>query len=106
MGAWPYAQLTNVQIAGAPQLIAAGPHLIASPYHLIAPHTTVVQGAQLVHAPAVVHASPVVYAAPIPIVKAEAQYTAATLGAVHTAPLPGHDVSQAILNLAPAPGTL
>lgn len=35
-----------------------------------------------------------------------AGYTAATRGAVHTAPLPGHAVSQTSLNLAPAPGTL
>lgn len=34
-----------------------------------------------------------------------AEYKAITRGAVHTAPLPGHAVSQTSLNVAPAPGT-
>ncbi|XP_055599131.1 protein eyes shut-like [Uranotaenia lowii] len=37
--------------------------------------------------------------APIPVAK----YVAVTPGAVHIAPLPGHTVSQKIINLAPAP---
>ena len=35
-----------------------------------------------------------------------ATYQAITRGAVHTAPLEGHSVSQTSLNLEPAPGTL
>lgn len=34
-----------------------------------------------------------------------AEYKAITRGAVHTAPLPGHAVSQTSINVAPAPGT-
>jgi len=53
-------------------------------------------------------AAPVAYAA-APVVHAPvahgASYTAANRGSVHTAPLPGHAVSQTSLNLAPAPGT-
>lgn len=33
-------------------------------------------------------------------------YVAATRGAVHTAPLPGHSQSASSINLEPAPGTL
>jgi hypothetical protein len=57
--------------------------------------------------PATVVATPTVYAAPATILaKAPATYTAQTLGAVHTALLEGHELSQTSLNVAPAPGTL
>jgi hypothetical protein len=39
------------------------------------------------------------------LAKSPATYTAQTLGAVHTAPLEGHELSQTSLNVAPAPGT-
>ena len=53
------------------------------------------------HVPAVAYAAaPVIAVAP-----AEATYTAATRGAVHTAPLPGHALSQTSLNVQAAPGT-
>jgi len=44
-------------------------------------------------------------AAPVVPLPHAASYTAANRGSVHTAPLPGHAVSQTSLNLAPAPGT-
>ena len=69
------------------------------------------------HAPAISYAAHVAtpyVAAPYvhsPVAKVvalphAASYTAANRGSVHTAPLPGHAVSQTSLNLAPAPGTL
>lgn len=60
----------------------------------------------LAHAPLL--ASPVVrtIAAPVAIAAAEANYLAATRGAVHSAPLPGHLQSVQSANLEPAPGTL
>lgn len=51
------------------------------------------------------YAVPSVYQAPAVIAKLGATYTAATRGAVHTAPLEGHALSQTSLNVAPAPGT-
>ena len=48
-------------------------------------------------------ATPYHYAAHV--VPAEATYTAATRGSIHTAPLPGHAASQTSLNTLPAPGT-
>lgn len=46
------------------------------------------------------------WAAPVAaIIPHGATYKAATRGAVHEAPLPGHSVSQTSLNVAPAPGT-
>lgn len=61
------------------------------------------------HAPlSVAHhvAAPWAHPAVVPVAKVAASYTAATRGAVHTAPLEGHAISQTSLNLAPAPGTL
>ncbi|XP_055643906.1 adult cuticle protein 1-like [Toxorhynchites rutilus septentrionalis] len=94
-----------------------------APLALAAPQTTVIQqnlGAPLLHAaplisaPAISHA---VHASIIPttivqqpaiavIAQKEGRYVAATRGAVHDAPLPGHAISQQSLNLASAPGTL
>jgi hypothetical protein len=81
----PITQYSSVdihQIAHAPTAVAQAPsHVWAAP----AIKTWV---------------SPVVHAIP-----AAASYTAANRGSVHTAPLPGHAISQTSLNLAPAPGT-
>lgn len=77
----------------------------------VAPVTTI--AASVAHSPiALGHsqlvASPFVrtVAAPIAIAAAEGNYLAATRGAVHSAPLPGHLQSAQSLNLEPAPGTL
>lgn len=55
------------------------------------------------------HAAPVVETVEVrsapavaTVIPHEAKYTAANLGAVHEAPLPGHALSQTSLNLAPA----
>ena len=125
-GAWSYAapspitvanHVSNPWAAAAPWAAApwasapwsASPytatHWGASPYAYAA--------APWAHAAApwahqAVIAAPAVHAVHAPIVHAPvaATYTAANRGSVHTAPLPGHAVSQASLNLAPAPGTL
>ncbi|XP_058056727.1 adult cuticle protein 1-like [Anopheles bellator] len=75
-----------------------------------AAHSTVVEAPLAYSAPiayahdhhSYVHAVPTVYA---PVHK-EASYVAATRGAVHHAPLPGHAINQKSLNVEPAPGTL
>ena len=73
-------------------------HYVAAPaisyaHHSLAHH---VVAAPHVHAPV----------AKVIVPGVAASYTAANRGSVHTAPLPGHAVSQTSLNLAPAPGTL
>ncbi|CAO1423033.1 unnamed protein product [Diamesa hyperborea] len=110
-GAWPYGGPAAISVAnhGAPWGAApyaaapwAGAPWGASPYVASAPwaYSTVAHAPwahqAVIAAPAVVHA-PIGHAA---------TYTAANRGSVHTAPLPGHALSQASLNLAPAPGTL
>lgn len=110
-GTWPYAAAPS----WAPAPLAYAHH--ASPI-TVAAHVAAPEVVQQVVAPAPhVYAAPAIYAAhaplayahavpaPVVITKAAAQYTAATRGAVHTAPLPGHAVSQTSLNVAPAPGT-
>ena len=112
--AWPYAQSYLAapaisQIASAPahlpiswshQVSAVHPALVAAPHS--------VQIASHYAAPAAFHYAPAIHVAPavLPVAKHAATYTAATLGAVHTAPLEGHAISRTNLNLAPAPGTL
>lgn len=58
------------------------------------------------HAPVVVDHSHLIHAHVPHVVPGPATYQAITRGAVHTAPLEGHSVSQTSLNLEPAPGTL
>ena len=115
---WPYAHSYLAapaisQIASAPahlpiswshQVSAVHPAVIAAPHAVqIASHYA---AAPVHYAPAhyaqAIHVSPAV----LPVHKVAATYTAATLGAVHTAPLEGHSISRTNLNLAPAPGTL
>ncbi|XP_053692475.1 adult cuticle protein 1-like [Sabethes cyaneus] len=44
--------------------------------------------------------------APALLLRKEARYLAANRGAIHEAPLPGHEISQQQLNLEPAAGTI
>jgi hypothetical protein len=108
--AWPYAGSYAHHVAAAPLVhTAAWGHAA----HLAAPWAPITQYSSIDlahHVPAYAHhipaakiiAAPAVHALPVH----GASYTAANRGSVHTAPLPGHAVSQTSLNLAPAPGTL
>lgn len=92
--AWPYGAHLHAPITQYSSYPAIAP--IAYAHHGYPAH---------VAAPALYshyHAAPAV----VPVAKVAASYTAATRGAVHTAPLEGHAISQTSLNLAPAPGTL
>jgi hypothetical protein len=93
----------HVEAPAAVQIVHSAPlvkQVVAAPQTIIAAPNTIVP------AP-LAYASPLAVAhAPVVVAKAAASYTAVNRGAVHTAPLPGHDVSQTSLNLAPAPGTL
>ncbi|XP_035916992.1 cuticle protein 16.5-like [Anopheles stephensi] len=109
--AYSVPQTTVVQQNVAPKYVVAGyaaPY-VASPY-VAAAHSYAVPAVS--YASTAVHAVPAVsYAVPQATVYAahvqqEARYLAATRGAVHEAPLPGHSVNQQSLNLASAPGTL
>ena len=65
-----------------------------------------VHGVPSVYARTAVVASPAVYTSPaVYAAHGGATYTAATRGAVHTAPLVGHAISRSNINLAAAPGT-
>ncbi|XP_065083808.1 adult cuticle protein 1-like [Ochlerotatus camptorhynchus] len=46
--------------------------------------------------------APIAYSAPAVLLQKEARYLAANRGAIHEAPLPGHELSQQQLNLQPA----
>ncbi|KAG5669008.1 hypothetical protein PVAND_016911 [Polypedilum vanderplanki] len=115
--AWPYAAswdhtaplgspITQYSSGHAAHIVATPTaHLVAAPAvsyaaHIAAPY--VAASPYVAHVPAVVAHAPVAKV----IAPAAASYTAATRGAVHTAPLEGHAVSQTSLNLASAPGTL
>ncbi|KAK7873612.1 hypothetical protein R5R35_009302 [Gryllus longicercus] len=82
---------------------ALGVHGLAAPYAagVAAPYAAAVHAPVAVAAPAVSYAAHASYAAPI-----GAAYKAVTRGAVHTAPLPGHAIGSAHVNVQPAPGTL
>ncbi|XP_055600159.1 adult cuticle protein 1-like [Uranotaenia lowii] len=97
------------------------PLAYSAPLAYSLPHTTVVQDNSytryLAPAPLAYAAAPAPWAypaaatyiqpaQPILLAKKEARYLAANRGAVHDAPLPGHEISQQSLNLEPAPGTL
>jgi hypothetical protein len=68
---------------------------------------TAVPSAVHLASPYVAYSAPLAYhSAPATILaKAPATYTAQTRGAIHTAPLEGHELSQTSLNVEPAPGT-
>nr|XP_029725331.1 adult cuticle protein 1-like [Aedes albopictus] len=51
---------------------------------------------------ATAYQAPIAYSAPAVLLQKEARYLAANRGAIHEAPLPGHEISQQQLNLAPA----
>ncbi|EAT46620.1 AAEL002231-PA [Aedes aegypti] len=100
----------------------------AAPWAYSLPHTTVVQsntapkliaapwayaptayGAPLAYASAPYYtyaSAPLAYSAPAVLLQKEARYLAANRGAIHEAPLPGHEISQQQLNLEPAAGTV
>ncbi|XP_058453849.1 adult cuticle protein 1-like [Malaya genurostris] len=90
-------------------------------------HTTIVQANQAApakiselptlaySAPAYAYSYPGYYAygapiayqpAPALLLQKEARYLAANRGAIHEAPLPGHEISQQQLNLEPAAGSI
>ena len=90
----PYAYHSGAYIAN-PEIAQYS----SLPYSAI--HAPALSYARHISAPlAYNYASPIVAIAP-----AEATYTAATRGAIHTAPLPGHVLSQTSLNVQPADGT-
>jgi hypothetical protein len=100
----PIGQYASVNYAAAPyQAVSYAAH-VAAPSVYAHPTAYAYPGA---YAHSAVVAAPAVYAAPavVPVAKVAATYTAATRGAVHTAPLEGHVVSRANINVAPAPGT-
>ncbi|XP_070499324.1 adult cuticle protein 1-like [Chironomus tepperi] len=92
---WAYSTYSHAPITQYSSYPAHYAHAPAISYaaHVAAPY---------VAAPYV--AAPYVHA-PVAALPHAATYTAANKGSVHTAPLPGHTVSQTSLNLAPAPGT-
>lgn len=103
-----YHHAAAVEVRSAAPLVHSAPYF-RSVYDSVptvyaaAPAVQYVQHATPIvehHAPAVVE----VRAAPTvsTVIAGEAKYTAANLGAVHEAPLPGHALSQTSLNLAPA----
>jgi Cuticle protein len=62
--------------------------------------------APLAYSAPIAYSAPAVYAAPaVALEKQPATYTAQTRGAIHTAPLEGHDLSQTSINVEAAPGT-
>ncbi|KAL7034856.1 hypothetical protein ACKWTF_008145 [Chironomus riparius] len=101
---WPYAP-------SAPWAYSAYSHAPItqySSYPAYYAHAPAVSYANHVAAPYVASpyvAAPYVHAPVVAAIPHTATYTAANKGSVHTAPLPGHAVSQTSLNLAPAPGT-
>ncbi|KAK7873614.1 hypothetical protein R5R35_009303 [Gryllus longicercus] len=102
----PYAAIPAAVPAAVPAIAspyALGVHGLAAPYAaaVAAPYAAAVHAPVAVAAPAVSYAAHASYAAPI-----GAAYKAVTRGAVHTAPLPGHAIGSAHVNVAPAPGTL
>ncbi|EAT46619.1 AAEL002246-PA [Aedes aegypti] len=50
----------------------------------------------------IAYQAPLAYQAPAVLLQKEARYLAANRGAIHEAPLPGHEISQQQLNLEPA----
>ncbi|KAK7873623.1 hypothetical protein R5R35_009311 [Gryllus longicercus] len=100
-------QYQALTLGGAPIAITANAASLAAPLAYAAPAA--------VAAP-VAYAAPAAVAAPLaapvvaaPVVAAPvvgAGYTAVTRGAVHSAPLPGHAIGSAHVNVQPAPGTL
>ncbi|XP_058825913.1 adult cuticle protein 1-like [Topomyia yanbarensis] len=93
-------------------------------------HTTIIQGhpagpAKISELPALAYSAPALpapayaysypgyyaYSAPLAsapalLLQKEARYLAANRGAIHEAPLPGHEISQQQLNLEPAAGSI
>ncbi|XP_065083683.1 adult cuticle protein 1-like [Ochlerotatus camptorhynchus] len=114
---WAYSlpHTTVVQSNSAPKLVAA-PWSYAPAAAYGAPAT---YGAPLAYAAPAAYGSPLAYgaqyytyahaplaySAPAVLLQKEARYLAANRGAVHEAPLPGHEISQQQLNLEPAAGT-
>jgi hypothetical protein len=96
-GAWPYAA-PIAQYASVPSVYGAP---VAWASHVSAAHPAAIQVAGYPYAAPSVYAHPAV----VPVAKVAATYTAATRGAVHTAPLEGHVISRTNINTAPAPGT-
>ncbi|XP_062552650.1 adult cuticle protein 1-like [Armigeres subalbatus] len=93
---WGYSlpHTTVVQSNTAPKLIAYAPSAYGAPL------------AAYASAPYYAYASaPLAYSAPALLLQKEARYLAANRGAIHEAPLPGHEISQQQLNLEPAAGT-
>ncbi|XP_070498593.1 adult cuticle protein 1-like [Chironomus tepperi] len=101
---WAYSAYSHApitQYSSYPAAHYAHAPAISYAAHVAAPYVA----APYVAAPYV--AAPYVHApvAKVVALPHAATYTAANKGSVHTAPLPGHTVSQTSLNLAPAPGT-
>ncbi|KAK7873619.1 hypothetical protein R5R35_009309 [Gryllus longicercus] len=86
-------QYTATTLGGLPLAVAGNGVALAAPAVAYA-------------APAVAYAAPAAIAAPVVAAPIGAGYTAVTRGAVHTAPLPGHAIGSAHVNVQPAPGTL
>jgi Cuticle protein len=98
----PYVSAPIAQIASVPAYAHAAPVSWASHVSAVHPAAIQVAGHPAIYGHPGVYGHPAVVAVP----KVAATYTAATRGAVHTAPLEGHAISRSNLNLAAAPGTL
>ncbi|XP_058825911.1 adult cuticle protein 1-like [Topomyia yanbarensis] len=114
---WAYTlpHTTVVQSNSAPKLVAAAatpfsgwsfaPSSAAAwPFHS-APYY-VPYGAPFTYSAPISYSAPIAYSAPGLLLQKEARYLAANRGAIHEAPLPGHEYSQQQLNLEPAAGTV
>jgi Cuticle protein len=99
----PVVEQRTVVAAPVAQTYVAQAYAAPVAHAYTAPAAVVAAPVAQAYAAPVAHA----YAAPAAVYAAEhsATYTAANRGSVHTAPLPGHAVSQTSLNVAPAPGT-
>ncbi|XP_055600147.1 adult cuticle protein 1-like [Uranotaenia lowii] len=95
--AYSLPHTTVVQSNAEPKLLAAP---AAAPYYYAA-------AAPYGAAPYLAYSAPLAaYSAPALLLQKEARYLAANRGAIHEAPLPGHEISQQQLNLEPAAGTI
>lgn len=111
---YPFAPISTTKYIGAPHALIAGSHAVHVSGPALSPYWA--SGPLLSHGPGPIiaaHGSGPIIAAhgPVPLIAApallaEAKYTAVNRGAVHTAPLPGHVLSQSSVNLQPADGTL
>jgi hypothetical protein len=103
---WPYSAWPAAHVSGPiAQIASSHAHYIAAPAHVIDASPLAyshIHAAPLAYSHAHIAHAPVVVA-PAHLPAHAATYKAQTLGATHIAPLPGHTIDRANLNLAAPP---